>query len=136
MDALTESTKNKHAYYDYGSGSDSEMTTCQNECMHNLRTDQSLDADLEKFRDLLYELDYRPGDNKVAVNWILPRLKGVIDTWKINTHSEQINKLINISSGWHHLNKFDLIDVSKVVDILYEIKKELKTIYPRSFCFY
>jgi hypothetical protein len=85
---------------------------------------KSLINHLEEVNALLYRLDY---DYEVSVTWILPYLRLVMNSWKIDTGVYEMYKLRKISNSWP-LDDLHLINVLDVVTILRKLQHELKLI--------
>ena len=83
---------------------------------------KSLINHLEEVNALLYRLDY---DYEVSVTWILPYLRLVMNSWKIDTGVYEIYKLRKISNSWP-IDDLHLINVLDVVTILRKLQDELK----------
>jgi len=85
----------------------------------------SLINHLEEVNALLYRLDYVPNDYEVSVTWILPYLRLVMNSWKIDTGVYEMYKLRKISNVWP-VDDLNLINVLDVVIILRKLQDKLK----------
>ena len=86
----------------------------------------SFNNHLEKVETLLYKLSYIRKDYKVSAKWFLPLLTVFMKNWKIGIGLYEIDTLKMISRHWR-LDDIDLINVLEVVNILQNMRDQLKS---------